>query len=59
MACPFASKEKQQKGIYKNTTKRALAKNKGSNVFSEKNRNGQWPSYLREKTSQPKNENVT
>jgi hypothetical protein len=37
MACPFASKEKQQKGIYKNTTKRALQK-QSSNVFSEKNK---------------------
>lgn len=36
MACPFDSKENQQKGIYKNTTKRALQKTKALTCFRKR-----------------------
>jgi hypothetical protein len=38
MTCPFGSKENQQKGFYKNTTRRAFRFRRGSKVFSEKNK---------------------
>jgi hypothetical protein len=56
MACPFASKEKQQKGIYKNTTKRALRFRRGSNVFSEKNKTDNPQIIYAPKNVNPKSE---